>query len=248
MYLEQEKKEFKYEACWNLVKDTAKWHDHEKAQKEKQRKSAAKRRADVNIEHTWGDDTQHEYVPDTPSTGVHTPTTPSIGANTPSTGGSAAHGLERPPGRKASKKSRSKNTGEGGDLFMEQFRHMQVEDRGYYEKMVAENAATLAELRRLEIERKLQMREKELEARLREQEDLRREREFRRMKEERKEAHRLQKEERHRKELEMKIMFTNLNDVDDEATRRWVLRERKKIEERIEREEAGQDDEEYSDD
>ena len=113
---------------------------------------------------------------------------------------------------------------------------------------MAENAATLAELRRLEIERKLQMREKELEARLREQEDLRREREFRRMKEERKEAHRLQKEERHRKELEMKIMFTNLNDVDDKSTRRWVLRERKKIEERIEREEAGQDDEEYSND
>ena len=87
-----------------------------------------------------------------------------------------------------------------------------------------------------------------MEARLREQEDLRREREFRRMKEERKEARRLQKEERHRKELEMKIMFTNLNDVDDESTRRWVLRERKKIEKRIEMEEAGQDDEEYSDD
>ena len=113
-----------------MVKDTAKWHDHEKAQLAKQKKSVAKRRAEVNIEHAWGDDTPLEDVPDTPSTGVHTPATPSTGGNTPSTGGSAAHGLERPPGRKASKKSRSKNTGESGDLFMEQFRHMQVEDRG----------------------------------------------------------------------------------------------------------------------
>ena len=119
MYLEQEKKEFKYEACWNLVKDTAKWHDHEKAQLAKQKKSVAKRRAEINIERAWVDDSLLEVVPDMPSTGVNMPTTPSTGGSMPSTGGSAAHGLERPPGRKASKKSRSRNTEEGGDLFME---------------------------------------------------------------------------------------------------------------------------------
>ena len=100
MYLNHEKKEFKYEACWNLVKDTAKWHDHEKAQLAKQKKLVAKRRAKINIEHAWVDESPLEDVPNMPSTGVHTPTMPSTGGNTPSTGGSTAHGLERPPGRK----------------------------------------------------------------------------------------------------------------------------------------------------
>src|SRR5436190_23781811 len=172
MYLDNEKQDFRWEACWNAVKGTSKWLNHVEVQRGKKKKPASKRRSDMDIEVEQVFESPLEHGSSTPST-TGTPSSSTREA-TPGAQTDDSSSLERPLGRKAAKKARSRSSSAGEDLFAEHFKEMQVENRGYYDQVEAKRAAEavaarkeMGAFRAAEAERKLRFKAQELEERRR---------------------------------------------------------------------------------
>ncbi|KAK0585880.1 hypothetical protein LWI29_035630 [Acer saccharum] len=200
IFQETHGKPFILEACWAIVKDTAKWYHYVEGVKGRQHKGDTNNYPfDLNSENSGADECMR--TPD------GRPSPSSVNLSDDGSPFSQFEGLERPPGRKASKARKQKAKPYNVNLLSEDILGYEARSNELYERDVALKAA--AEERKRNFVR--EMEEKKLEFAGK---DLA-EREKQRIVDE--------------KKFESKIMFCDPNSLPSPEARIWLIQQQRDI-------------------
>ncbi|KAH7858964.1 hypothetical protein Vadar_029879 [Vaccinium darrowii] len=227
LYYQSEGHNFKWDGCWLILKDTAKWSNYTQEQQQRKQKTTEKKKREGNYE-----DVDFVANPSNPST----PATPSSAAGTVSLEDDDVTPiidepceLERPMGTKVTKYGRRRkmiaDQVEGLHLFASEFSNMRKENV----EIVEREMKFASEREKMKIQAKKEQEERRIEAKL-EQERM-------------KIAAKLEQEQlRFKKDqmrLEKDIMMTDINSISTEEGKAWVIAQQKAIIARMKQGEIG---------
>ena len=198
IFQETHGKPFRLEACWAIVKDIVKWYHYVEGVKGQQYKGDTNNYPfDLNSENSGADECMRS---------PHgRPSPSSVNLSDDGSPFSQSEGLERPPGRKASKARKQKAKPYNVNLLFEDILRYEARSNELYEHDVALKAA--AEERKRNFFREMEEKKLEFEGK-----DLV-EREKQRIIDE--------------KNFESKIMFCDPNSLPSDETRIWLLQKKK---------------------